>query len=169
MLCLLRTHGKFTHTLVLLNSNFISLFLHYSDIFRGTRLFGRDLNIKSRNKDANNKVNPEPRGLSALVQGFHSNQHNMTQNMLPQMALPQVPNQMSMIDPIFLQTLANANPYGDMKFGEYNRGSDQGRNSYKDRSSRHNRNDRDDDRRYNDDRRHHGGDRRTDKWKNNRR
>ncbi|XP_063700637.1 RNA-binding protein 7 [Culicoides brevitarsis] len=142
------------------------------EIFKGTRLFGRDLNIKSRNRDANRDnnrgQNPEPRGLSSLVQGFHN---NTPPGMLPSMPHQQVPNPMSLIDPIFLQNLAAVNPYGDMKFGEYDN-SDQ-RNSYKDRHQRRRNDDRsydrhdDRDRHRYDDRR--GNERRTDKWKNNRR
>lgn len=124
------------------------------------------MNIKPRNKDANNKSNPEPRGLSSLVGGFHGSGQNMNpQNMLPkQGAQQQFPNALPLIDPIFLQSLVNANPYGDIKFGEYNQGSDKGRHSFKEHNRRNNRND---DRRHHDDRRH--GDRRTDKWKHNRR
>uniref|UniRef100_A0A336KAT2 CSON000901 protein n=1 Tax=Culicoides sonorensis TaxID=179676 RepID=A0A336KAT2_CULSO len=135
------------------------------NIYKGTRLFGRELNIKSRNKDANTNLTFEPRGLQSLIQGFQPS-NTISKNMLPNSpAFLPAPNSFSMIDPIFLQTLTKANPYGDIKFGDYNYDKkDQGKHSYKDRGSRHSRHD---ERKYKDDR--YQRERKTDKWKQNRR
>lgn len=146
------------------------------------------MNIKSRNKDVNNKDNCKPHGLQALAHGFNRNhaQHQQ-QHLLPTMPLiHNMLNPFANADPAaLLQALGGGNPYANLggfssqqmdrdSFKDsrkrndnhssrpydrdaYNPNRDRDRNRGRDRSRDRDRRDRD------------FGDRRTDKWNNNRR
>lgn len=157
----------------------IIFFVFFSDIFRGTKLFNRELNIKSRNKDVNNKDNSKPHGLQSLAHGYNRNHSQHQQQHL----LPTMPPMHNMMNPFanadpaaLLQALGCGNPYANLANIGVMPNQNIDRDSFKD-SRRRNDNhssrpyDRDRDRNRGRDRSRDrsGRDRRTDKWKNNRR